>query len=342
MSGLIIENINKSFGDNHVLKDVSLDIAEGEFVSVLGPSGCGKTTLLKLIAGLEIPQSGSVFIGGVCCNNVPAKKRGAVIVFQDYGLFPHMTVKQNIEFGLVAKKMSRADREAKIKYVVDVMQIDDKISCYPGELSGGQKQRVALARACALEPCVLLLDEPFSNLDTALRDSMREFVSSLQKEMGITTILVTHDKEEAFMLSKRVAVILDGRLHQFDAPETIYAMPLSMQVANFIGEANYICGDIQDGAFSCCLGEFGASNVTGCDARLMLRHDQVILDSSGGVPCRVLEKKYRGHTTTYRVTLLKETGVEMRINSPNNSFEPGAEVFVRVHDGAGCVLVNEK
>ena len=338
MSGLIIENINKSFGDNHVLKDVSIEICEGEFISVLGPSGCGKTTLLKLIAGLETPESGSIFIGDACCDDVPARKRGAVIVFQDCGLFPHMTVKQNIEFGLIAKKIGRHERDTKIKKMLAIMQIGDKASFYPRELSGGQKQRVALARACALEPGVLLLDEPFSNLDTSLRDSMREFVSSLQRELGITTVLVTHDKEEAFMLSKRVAVMLDGRIQQFDTPERIYTRPLSIQVADFFGEANYICGDIRERLFSCFLGEFDAGEVTGSDVRLMLRYDQIIIDRAGGAPCMVLEKKYKGHTTNYRVAIIDGPAVELRINSSDNSFELGGMAFIRAKKGSGYVL----
>ncbi|MDR0490566.1 MAG: ABC transporter ATP-binding protein [Oscillospiraceae bacterium] len=333
-----IENINKSFVANHVLKDVSLQINEGEFVSILGPSGCGKTTLLKVIAGLETPESGSIYIGGVCCDDVPARKRGAVIVFQDYGLFPHMTVRQNIEFGLAAHKISRAERNRKIAHMLDVMQISDKTTFYPRELSGGQKQRVALARACVIEPRVLLLDEPFSNLDTSLKGVMREFVSDLHRELRITTILVTHDKEEALMLSHRVAVILDGRLVQFDAPAQIYSRPLSTQVADFMGETNYIAGDVREGVFSCFFGQFDAGGAPGDKAVLMLRYDQVIIDREKGISCRVLEKKYKGRTTTYRVVTKNEPVTELMLNSSDSSFEPGLSAFVRIYNGAGCVL----
>ena len=337
MSGLEIVGINKSFGDNHVLKDVSIEIEQSEFVSVLGPSGCGKTTLLKLVAGLETPESGSIYIGGVCCDTIPARKRGAVIVFQDYGLFPHMTVRQNIEFGLIAKKISRPERDRKIERILDIMQIGDKSSFCPRELSGGQKQRVALARACVLEPAVLLLDEPFSNLDTSLKDTMREFVSNMQVELGITTILVTHDKEEAFMLSKRVAVILDGCIHQFDRPQNIYTKPLSVQVADFIGETNYISGTLRDGKYYCIFGEFDAEGVTG-DAKLMLRYDQIAFDRESGALCKVIDKKYKGHTTTYCVVTEDKTAAHLRINSQDNSFETGQQLFVKACSGAGCVL----
>jgi len=257
---LQVKDIYKAFGDNKVLNGVSLDIEQGAFVSLLGPSGCGKTTLLKVIAGLEVPESGSIFINGTCCDELPARKRGAVIVFQDYGLFPHMTVTQNIAFGLVAQKKEKSEREQKISHMLDVMQISEKANSYPHELSGGQKQRVALARACVLEPNVLLLDEPFSNLDTGLRDVMREFVQELQRKLGITTVLVTHDKEEAFMLSQKVAVIFDGSVQQYDTPIEIYTRPKTKQVSDFIGEANYIDGAF-DGKYFCCpFGKFETSS----------------------------------------------------------------------------------
>ncbi|MCL2699423.1 MAG: ABC transporter ATP-binding protein [Defluviitaleaceae bacterium] len=339
LSKVLIENINKHFGGNHVLKDVSLDINEGEFVSILGPSGCGKTTLLKLIAGLEAPTGGSVFIGGSCCDNIPARKRGAVIVFQDYGLFPHMTVTANIEFGLSARKESRALRAEKVTHMLNVMQISDKASCYPHELSGGQKQRVALARACVLEPKLLLLDEPFSNLDTGLKDVMREFVLKLQRELGITTILVTHDKEEAFMLSQRVAVLLDGRLQQFDTPQQIYSRPASKRTADFIGEANYISGTVIAGIFSCFLGNFNASGIPDGDASLMLRYDHIRFDRNDGIPCRILEKKFRGRITTYRVVTLHEPVTELTLNSPDDGIPlDNCPIFIKAVAGTGWVL----
>jgi iron(III) transport system ATP-binding protein len=309
-------------------------IEEGEFVSVLGPSGCGKTTLLKLIAGLEVPDSGSVFMGGNCCDHIPARKRGAVIVFQDCGLFPHMTVTQNIEFGLMAKKISRAERAQKSARMLDLMQLGDKAVCYPGELSGGQKQRVALARACVLEPNALLLDEPFSSLDTSLKDVTYEFVVMLQRTLKITTILVTHDKKEAFMLSQRVAVISDGRIQQFDTPQRIYNHPLTRQAADFIGEANYIDGNVSDGVFICPLGKFDAAGCHNGSAQLMLRYDQIVLERTNGFPCTILEKIYKGGTTTYRITVM---GYCLTVNSYDNGFEPGQEAFVRPAADAGCV-----
>ena len=338
MSELKLDSLCKSFGSNCILSDISMRIEEGEFVSILGPSGCGKTTLLKLIAGLEAPDSGSIFINGVCCNNVPAQKRGAVMVFQDYGLFPHMTVKQNIEFGLRARKIPRVERTEKIANMLELMQLSDKSAFCPGELSGGQKQRVALARACVLEPNVLLLDEPFSNLDTSLKDAIYEFVLMLQRKLGITTIFVTHDKEESFMLSQRVAVILDGRIQQFDTPKQIYSNPRTRQVADFIGEVNYFKGNVLDGVFGCHLGRFNAAARPDGAAILMLRYDDFILDSASGFSCTVLEKKYKGRTTTYRVNFNDKEEIQFSFNSPDNNFDLGQRVFVRIVTDTGCIL----
>jgi len=327
LSKLRLENLSKSFGENSVLREISLSIDEGEFVSLLGPSGCGKTTLFKLIAGLETPDSGSVFIGDTCCDNIPARKRGAVIVFQDYGLFPHMTVAQNIEFGLMARKASRTERAAKSAQMLELVQLGEKSASYPHELSGGQKQRVALARACVLEPNVLLLDEPFSNLDANLKDVMRDFVLTLQRSLKITTILVTHDREEAFMTSQRVAVIFDGRIQQFDTPERIYSSPLTKQVADFIGEVNYIEGTVSGGFFTCPLGRFDAAGHPDGTAQMMLRYGHIALNRTDGIPCTVTGKKYKGGTTTYSV---RATGQCLALNSGDNSFEDGQEAFVKI------------
>ncbi|MDR0501903.1 MAG: ABC transporter ATP-binding protein [Treponema sp.] len=331
LSTLRIENISKSFGGKNVLRDISLSINEGEFVSLLGPSGCGKTTLFKLIAGLEAPDSGSIFIGGKCCDNIPARKRGALIVFQDYGLFPHMTVMQNIEFGLTAQKITRSERSTRSAKMLELVQLSEKSGSYPHELSGGQKQRVALARACVLEPKVLLLDEPFSNLDTNLKEAMREFVLELQRTLKITTILVTHDKEEAFMTSQRVAVIFDGRIQQFDSPFQIYSEPKTKLVADFIGETNYIDGNVINGKFICPLGSFEATDYPSGAAEMMLKFDKISLskiplNGQNISPCKVTDKKYKGGTTTYKVAI-KE--LILTLNSSDDSFEVGEEAFIQ-------------
>ena len=336
MTGIRLENISKSFGGNRVIKGISLSIEKGEFVSILGPSGCGKTTLIKLIAGLEAPDSGDVFLGGVHSNGVSARKRGAVIVFQDYGLFPHMTVAKNVEFGLAARGMGKKERAAKVSRILERMRVGEKAASYPHELSGGQKQRVALARACVLNPNVLLLDEPFSALDASLRDDMREFVSNLHKELSITTILVTHDKKDAFTLSRRMGVILDGRLAQMAAPADVYSRPESRKVADFTGEANYVEGEVQSGVFACPLGEFRAPLRPDGPATLMLRRDQIQLAQSG-VPCQIQQKQFQGHTTTYTVAI-QGGGIKLKLNFPGDSYAQGQAAHIQPTLGAGWVL----
>jgi iron(III) transport system ATP-binding protein len=265
-----------------------------------------------------------------------------------------MTVTANVEFGLMARKVGRAERAKKVAHMLKVMQIDEKAHSYPHELSGGQKQRVALARACVIEPSVLLLDEPFSNLDTSLRDVMREFVSNLQRDLGITTILVTHDKEEAFMLSQRVAVVLDGHVRQFDTPWEIYSHPRTIQVADFIGEANYIGGAVRDGSLSCFFGDFDAGEVPDGEARLMLRYDQLLIDKNSGTACQIIEKRYRGGVTTYRITIDAKqweysphskqeptTSPTLYVNSPDSTLNPGDTTFIKVAKEAGWVLTVE-
>ncbi|MCL2387328.1 MAG: ABC transporter ATP-binding protein, partial [Defluviitaleaceae bacterium] len=247
----------------------------------------------------------------------------------------HMTVAANIEFGLTARREKREIRAKKIAHMLDVMQISDKAAFYPHELSGGQKQRVALARACVLEPNLLLLDEPFSNLDTSLKDAMREFVLNLQRDLGIATILVTHDKEEAFMLSQRVAVMLDGQLQQYDTPQNIYAKPQSIEVSDFIGEANYIDGEINNGIFSCFAGNFDANNKPNSKATLMLRHDQLELTHNKGIPCKIIEKKFKGRTTTYKV--ITQTQHQFTLNASEN-FALDCDAFLNIQTGAGWVI----
>ena len=315
-----------------------MEISAGEFVSILGPSGCGKTTLLKIIAGLEMQDSGHILINGASVDCVAARKRGAVIVFQDYGLFPHMTVKQNIEFGLLAQKMGKTERTKKSASMLETMQITDKGKHYPRELSGGQRQRVALARACVLEPNVLLLDEPFSSLDTALKDVMREFVANLHQELGITTVLVTHDKEEAFMLSERVAVLLEGRLQQFDTPTQIYRQPKSIGVADFIGEANYVNGTVKDGVLSCILGEFAAGGVSEGEARLMLRYDQLVFSDNDGTVGSIVDKKYKGRMTTYTLKVQDECEATLKLNGVRSDLEIGDVVRIKAQADAGVVF----
>lgn len=241
MNSIELQKINKFYGDNHVLKDVDLSIEDGDFMTLLGPSGCGKTTTLRVIAGLERPQSGEIWMGGKQVVNaaeeffLPPSKRGLNLVFQSYALWPHMTVFQNVAFGLKAAKKPKNEIKTLVEGALERMQIASLQQRYPSELSGGQQQRVAIARAIASEPRLLLLDEPLSNLDAKLRIDMRGELKRLHRDMGTTIIYVTHDQAEALTLSTRIAVFFEGKIEQVAAPMTIYRNPASLRVADFIG-----------------------------------------------------------------------------------------------------------
>ncbi|MBI3974468.1 MAG: ABC transporter ATP-binding protein [Chloroflexi bacterium] len=222
------------------LRHVTLEVAEGEFVCLLGPSGSGKTTALRLIAGHEQPQSGTVVLGGCSANGVPAHRRNVGMVYQSHALFPHLTVAHNVAFGLRMRGVARAAQYERVAWALDLVRLGQAGERYPDELSGGQQQRVALARALAIEPSVLLLDEPFANLDRHLRDDMRLELKALQRRLGITTIFVTHDQEEALALADRIAILSGGRLEQTGPPELVYHRPQNAFVARFLGEMNLL------------------------------------------------------------------------------------------------------
>lgn len=241
-----LRNVTKRFGDSVVVDDLSLLINDGEFVVLLGPSGCGKSTTLRMLAGLEQANSGDIFVGGDRVNDVPTQNRDLAMVFQNYALYPHMTVAENISYPLRVRKLSREDISRKVGRVATLLEIGSLLKRRPRELSGGERQRVALARAIVREPRAYLMDEPLSNLDARLRVQMRGELKHLQHELGTTTIYVTHDQAEAMTLAHRVAVMRSGRLQQFDNPLNIYNRPANRFVAEFVGNPgmNFLDGQI--------------------------------------------------------------------------------------------------
>jgi putative spermidine/putrescine transport system ATP-binding protein len=242
---LAVKGLRKVFGSVVAVDSLSFGVAKGEFFGLLGPSGCGKSTTLKIIAGLEDPDRGDIFLKGKRINDIPVHKRQAAMVFQNYALFPHMTVFNNVAFGL---KMIKADSEEirkRVKEVLALVQLPDVGERYPSQLSGGQQQRIALARVLALKPGVLLLDEPLSNLDAKLRETMRIELKDIQRRVGITAIFVTHDIQEAFALSDRVAVMNRGSVEQMGTPQEIYNSPATEFVATFVGQPNFFDGQIE-------------------------------------------------------------------------------------------------
>ena len=239
-NAVIIKDAVKKYGDFIALKGVSLDISEGEFFTLLGPSGCGKTTLLRMIAGFNSIEGGEFYFGDRLINAVPAHKRDIGMVFQNYAIFPHLTVAENVAYGLKARKVPASEIAPRVAEALELVQIAHLSKRKPNELSGGQQQRVALARAFVIEPSVLLMDEPLSNLDAKLRVQMRTVIKKLQRKLGITTIYVTHDQEEALAISDRIAVMKDGVIMQIGTPTEIYAKPQNPFVAGFIGTSNFL------------------------------------------------------------------------------------------------------
>ncbi|MFJ5369362.1 ABC transporter ATP-binding protein, partial [Bosea sp. CER48] len=240
-----IEDVNLSYGTNHVLKDVNLAIQPGEFFAFLGPSGCGKTTLLRLIAGFNQADTGHVRIGGRDITDLPPWKRDVGMVFQSYALWPHMTVRRNVAFGLEERGVKRAEVERRVEVALGLVGLAHLADRRPSQLSGGQQQRVAVARTVAVEPKVLLLDEPLSNLDAKMRVQVRRELRDMQQRLGLTTIFVTHDQEEANTICDRIAVMNNGVVQQVGTPMELYERPANLFVAGFLGTANILAGQVQ-------------------------------------------------------------------------------------------------
>lgn len=243
MNFIAIDHVSLSYGDSKVLKDISLTIEKGELITLLGPSGCGKSTLLRVLAGLETFQEGEIYLDGEEISERAPRDRNVGMVFQSYALFPNMTVFENIAFGLSVKKLSKSVIKEKVNAVLQLVNLEDKVDYYPEQLSGGQQQRVSLARSLVIEPKVLLLDEPLSALDAKIRKQLQMDIRALQKKLGITMIFVTHDQEEAMILSDRIFVMSEGEIVQQASPSELYAKPKSKFVATFIGNYNILSAD---------------------------------------------------------------------------------------------------
>ncbi len=240
MSGVELRNVTKAFGRTMAVRSLDLAVRKGEFLALLGPSGCGKTTTLRLIAGFTRPDSGEIFIDGQPVSELGVRQRQVGIVFQSYALFPNMTAYENIAFGLHVRKLPETEVRSRVFRLLELIGLEDKAEAYPRQLSGGQQQRVALARALAIEPRVLLLDEPLSALDAKVRNNLRFEIKKIQRESGITTIYVTHDQEEALSISDRVAVMRSGQIEQVGTPWEVYSSPSSLFVADFVGVSNFL------------------------------------------------------------------------------------------------------
>ncbi|MDR7402318.1 MAG: ABC transporter ATP-binding protein [Armatimonadota bacterium] len=336
-----LDGVTKTFGPVVAVDRVTLDIPPGRLVTLLGPSGCGKTTTLRIIAGLEKPTAGRVYIGEEDVTPLPAASRGVTLVFQAYALFPHLTVFENVAYGLRVRRLPESEirrRVAEAMALVGLPGLEDR---YPAQLSGGQQQRVAVARALVMQPRVLLFDEPLSNLDAKLRKRVRAEIRDLQRRLGITTIYVTHDQAEALALSDVVVVMNQGKVEQVGTPEELYRRPASRFVADFIGEANLLPGHYHDGQVT--LGPyrfaFRQEGAPSGAVTVMVRPEAVAIATDGeGLPGRVRAGFFMGMTLEYLVeTLLGEvTAVEPL--SERGLLPPGTSVVLRMRP-AGVYLL---
>jgi putative spermidine/putrescine transport system ATP-binding protein len=334
-----LQGLSRSFGAVRALDSLTLELAPGEFVALLGPSGCGKTTALRIVAGFETADSGTVAVDGKDVAPVPAAKRDMGMVFQSYSLFPNMTALENVGFGLRMRKLSGATRHRKAAEMLDMVGLSPQARQYPHQLSGGQQQRVALARALAIEPRVLLLDEPLSALDAKVRLQLREQIRTLQQRLGTTTLFVTHDQEEALSLADRVGVMREGQLEQIAAPSELYSRPATVFVAEFVGTMNRIPGDYDGSDEVSVLGTVvpvagdRTAGLTGpVDA--LVRPEALQVDATAGGNGIVTDLTFLGSLT--RVTVLLSGDVQVKVDKPSTaaaSLAPGTSVQVRVTAG---------
>jgi len=339
-----ISNVMKKYDDNVVIRDLSADIKSGELFTLLGPSGCGKTTLLRMIAGFNSVEHGTIAFDDQVINHIPVHKRNFGMVFQNYAIFPNMTVYRNIEYGLKNKKLSKDEIKRRVQEIMETVQITQYADRYPDKLSGGQQQRVALARAIVVQPQVLLMDEPLSNLDAKLRIEMREAIREVQKKIGITTVYVTHDQEEALAISDRIAVMNKGDIQQIETPENIYSRPYNTFVAEFIGHSNAFAGTVlsqADGKIAIRMATGLVIEVAGVkpvkageEILVYVRPEEfVVADAEHGMPAKVLIKRFLGKYIHYVV----DCGVGMNVevtadtSSAKRIYQPGETVYLGVN-----------
>ena len=335
-----LKNVEKWFGENHVVKNMNLEIQEGEFLTLLGPSGCGKTTTLRMIAGFEDASSGTIEVQGVRVEEMEPFQRDVNTVFQNYSLFPHMTVFENVAYGPSIKKVPKEQIKKSVSEMLELVQMSGYESRKPDELSGGQKQRVAIARALINQPRVLLLDEPLGALDMKLRRQMQIELKRLQKKLGITFVYVTHDQEEAMTMSDRIAVMSDGLILQIDNPVEIYEKPKSRFVADFIGESNIFEGKIktmEDGILhaECKQGDcllYGKGFEAGEDIFISVRPEYLMLSKEEqegfSLKAKIIDYVFMG--TLVKAILLTEDGKEIKYSrfEKNQSLDIGDEVYL--------------
>ncbi len=355
MSKLALRNLTCRFGGVTAVDDLSLALEPGEFVSLLGPSGCGKTTTLRMIAGFLTPTAGTIEMDGDVisspASSLPPEKRSMSMIFQSYAIWPNMTVAENVAFGLEVRRLARADVRAKVDHILEVVRLAAYRDRYPAELSGGQQQRVALARAIVVQPAVLLLDEPLSNLDANLREEMRYEIRRLHDEFHITTVYVTHDQAEAMVTSDRIAVMNLGRIEQVEEPRMLYARPRTRFVAGFIGRTNFLDGEVRDAEvvfdrFAIACARFAEPSALHGRVAFSLRPQGIHLhrlrppasEHTCVVAGQVVRRAYLGEHWDY-VVRPKDSELELRVTArPHEVFEVNEQVWLELDPGQMAVL----
>lgn len=325
--GIVLQNLQKRYGGARAVDNVSLSISPGEFISLLGPSGSGKTTTLMMIAGFEMPDSGQVLLDGKDITRLPPHRRELGVIFQNYALFPHMTVAENVAYPLRMRRVGRAEIESRVNRVLDQVHLNSLASRYPHQMSGGQQQRVAIARAMVFEPPVLLLDEPLGALDRKLRQHLRSEIKTLHKEVGKTMVYVTHDQDEALAMSDRVAVMHEGRIRQVSTPQDIYRRPADLFVASFVGEVNLIPVKLKSGVVYGPAGERLSAakrpdadmDATLCVRPEHLRLERTAVESPVGFQGRIVDVTFVGDATI--VEFRTDSGLQLTWKVLNVSAE---------------------
>ncbi|MDD2429107.1 MAG: ABC transporter ATP-binding protein [Eubacteriales bacterium] len=339
MSSVTIKNVTKSFGSSLILSDFNEVFEDGEFVTLLGPSGCGKTTMLRMIAGFEKPSAGEIYIDSTLVSGkntfVPPEKRGVGMVFQSYAVWPHMDVFHNVAYPLTIAKADKKVIADKVEKVLDMVHLSQYAQRYPNQLSGGQQQRVALARALVAEPNLLLLDEPLSNLDAKLRESMRFEIKDIQRRLGITVVYVTHDQTEAMAMSDRVFLINRGVVQQSGPPETIYNEPVNQFVADFLGKVEFLKGDAKEGAIRLKGTDvslpYEGKRQGAVEVAIRPENIEMVLEGAG-IPGVITKRYYLGDVSDYRVKIGE---IELRVIREGRSykqFNPGVSVMLNLRD----------
>lgn len=357
MIELHLRNVSKLFGETRAVDNVTFDVKGGELFFLLGPSGCGKTTCLRIIAGFYKPDEGEIYFGDKLMNDVPPYKRNIGMVFQNYALWPHMNVYQNVEYGLNVRKIPAKEKKEKVERVLEIVQMEKYINRNPNQLSGGQQQRIALARALVIEPDVLLLDEPLSNLDAKLRLEMRYEIKRIHSESGITSVYVTHDQKEALSLADRLAIMKDGKVIQIGTPREVYNFPVNRFVADFIGETNFINGKIKTKSnefytIDTSIGEIYASLNNknfplGNEVSCSIRPESINITDNlkEGVinqfEARIINLTYLGDIEEYWLNIRNSLEAKVVIHNPGqHERRPGSKVYAYFDPNNVVLLTN--